>query len=171
MAKPVGITTHVFLDPTLPLEDECGRHHVVQERTVVRDEQDRAAVVDEKLFEQLESLDVQIVRGLVEDEQIGGLREQARRLYGQLGPMRPKEITTLVIVFTAILILSLRSFVPGLYPLDKSAVILTTTVLFFLLNTSCFLRSLFPDCFICVHPVHLWQENSFQPSAVSDQLC
>jgi len=69
-----------------------------------------------------------------ERSEIPGLRDQARRLYKQLGPMRPKEIITLVIVFTAILILSLRSFVPALYPLDKSAVILTTTVLFFLLN-------------------------------------
>ena len=47
---------------------------------------------------------------------------------------RRNEILTLVIVVTAILVLSLRSFVPALAPMHKSAVILCTTVLFFLLK-------------------------------------
>ncbi len=48
--------------------------------------------------------------------------------------MSKQEILTLVIVVGAVLIMSLRSFVPALGSLDKSAVILTGTILFFLFN-------------------------------------
>jgi sodium-dependent dicarboxylate transporter 2/3/5 len=67
-----------------------------------------------------------------EKKEIPGLRDRARKLYAGLGPMKPAEIGTLLIVFAVILILSLRSFVPVLQPLHKSALILTTTLLFFL---------------------------------------
>jgi sodium-dependent dicarboxylate transporter 2/3/5 len=67
-----------------------------------------------------------------ERSRIPGLRERARELYARLGPMRPSEILTICIVFAAIALLSLRSFVPALAPLETSAVILTTTALFFL---------------------------------------
>ncbi|MFO7652831.1 MAG: SLC13 family permease [Candidatus Krumholzibacteriia bacterium] len=69
-----------------------------------------------------------------EQKTIPGLRDRARHLYAQLGPMRSQEILTIVIVVTAILALSLRSFVPFLEPLHKSAVILCTTALFFVLK-------------------------------------
>ncbi len=65
---------------------------------------------------------------------IPGLRERAKNLYARLGPVSRTEILTLVIVLSAIAVLSLRSFVPAFQPLDKSAVILVTTVLFFLLR-------------------------------------
>ncbi len=67
-----------------------------------------------------------------ERKTIPGLRERAKSLYARLGPMSRTEILTLVIVFSAIAVMSLRSFVPALKPLDKSAIILVTTVLFFL---------------------------------------
>jgi sodium-dependent dicarboxylate transporter 2/3/5 len=67
-----------------------------------------------------------------EKKAIEGLRERAGQLYARLGPMKPAEILTLVIVGSVILILSLRSFVPALEPLHKSALILTTTLLFYL---------------------------------------
>jgi sodium-dependent dicarboxylate transporter 2/3/5 len=67
-----------------------------------------------------------------EKKSIPGLRQRAQRLYEGLGPMKPSEIGTLLIVFAVILVLSLRSFIPLLEPLHKSAVILTTTLLFFL---------------------------------------
>ncbi len=65
---------------------------------------------------------------------IVGLRERARVLHHRLGPMSRQEILALVIVFSIIAVLSLRSFVPALAPLDKSAVILVSTILFFLLG-------------------------------------
>ncbi len=69
-----------------------------------------------------------------ERKTIPGLRERARELYRDLGPMTRNEILALVLVLGAILILSLRNFVPLLAPVDKSAIILTATVLFFALR-------------------------------------
>jgi len=67
-----------------------------------------------------------------ERKTIPGLRDRAKRLYTRLGPMSKQEILGLVIVLSAVAIMSLRSFVPFLQPLNKSAIILTATVLFFL---------------------------------------
>jgi sodium-dependent dicarboxylate transporter 2/3/5 len=67
-----------------------------------------------------------------ERKTIPGLRERAQSLYAKLGPITRAEILALVIVFSAIAVLSLRSFVPFLQPLDKSAIILVATLLFFL---------------------------------------
>ena len=67
-----------------------------------------------------------------EKDTIPGLTEKAKDLYRKLGPITPAEVATLVIVFSSIAVLGLRSFVPALAQLDKAAVLLTTTVLFFL---------------------------------------
>ncbi len=62
---------------------------------------------------------------------IPGLRDRAKRLYSRLGPMSRQEILGLTIVLSAVAIMSLRSFIPLLNPVNKSAIILTATVLFF----------------------------------------
>jgi len=67
-----------------------------------------------------------------EKKTIPGLRERAKSLYSTLGPISRTEIMTLVIVFSAILVMSLRSFIPILKPFNKSAIILVSTILFFL---------------------------------------
>jgi sodium-dependent dicarboxylate transporter 2/3/5 len=67
-----------------------------------------------------------------EKDTIPGLTEKAKGLYKKLGPITPSEVATLIIVFASIAVLGLRSFVPALAQLDKAAVLLTTTVLFFL---------------------------------------
>jgi sodium-dependent dicarboxylate transporter 2/3/5 len=69
-----------------------------------------------------------------EKKVISGLRERAKALNERLGPISQTEILTLVIVFAAIITLILRSFVPLLDPLNKSAIILVTTLLFFMCN-------------------------------------
>jgi sodium-dependent dicarboxylate transporter 2/3/5 len=69
-----------------------------------------------------------------EKKRIPGLRDRAKKLYESLGPITRREILTLVIVFAAIILLGLRSFIPELAFLHKSAVILTATVLFFAFN-------------------------------------
>ena len=69
-----------------------------------------------------------------EKKVIPGLREKARELSSNLGPITRKEILAAVIVFGMIAIMSLRSFVPFLKPIDKSAIILISTILFFVLN-------------------------------------
>jgi sodium-dependent dicarboxylate transporter 2/3/5 len=67
-----------------------------------------------------------------EKRTIPGLREQAKSLRANLGRMTRVEWFTLIVVMIAIAVMSLRSFIPAFKPLDKAAIILTTTVLFFL---------------------------------------
>ncbi|MBW1960259.1 MAG: SLC13/DASS family transporter [Deltaproteobacteria bacterium] len=67
-----------------------------------------------------------------EKNTIPGLKEQARQLNTQLGPISRNEVVAMVIVSACILALCLRSVVPVLQPLDKTAVILTSTILFFI---------------------------------------
>ncbi len=62
---------------------------------------------------------------------IPGLRERAKMLNADLGPITRKEILAAVIVFACILIMSLRSFVPALNAIDKTAIILVSSILFF----------------------------------------
>ena len=66
-----------------------------------------------------------------EKRTIPGLRQRAGSLYKSLGPMSRTEILALAIIFTAIAVMSMRSFVPAMKSLDKSAVILVATILFF----------------------------------------
>jgi len=62
---------------------------------------------------------------------IPGLREKAKRLYSELGPLTRNEIMAALIVGACILTMSLRSFVPALQPVDKTGIILISTILFF----------------------------------------
>jgi solute carrier family 13 (sodium-dependent dicarboxylate transporter), member 2/3/5 len=66
-----------------------------------------------------------------ERKTIPGLQDRVRRLYASLGPMSRAEGLAIFIVTGTLLLLCLRSFVPALAPLDKSAIILVATVLFF----------------------------------------
>jgi solute carrier family 13 (sodium-dependent dicarboxylate transporter), member 2/3/5 len=67
-----------------------------------------------------------------EKKVIPGLKQKAANLYINLGPISRNEILAAVIVIGGALILSLRSFIPALAPVNKAAILLTTTVLFFL---------------------------------------
>ncbi len=69
-----------------------------------------------------------------EQSTIPGLRERAHALYAKLPAFSRAEILTLVIVLLTIAAMSFRSFIPGLAQINKSAIILTCTVLFFLLE-------------------------------------
>jgi len=66
-----------------------------------------------------------------EKKVIPGLREKARQLDSELGPITRKEILASIIVFGCIVTMSLRSFIPALQPVDKTAIILISTILFF----------------------------------------
>jgi len=67
-----------------------------------------------------------------EKKTIPGLRERVARLNQSLGPVSRDEILALIFVFGAIASLSLRSFIPALAGVDKSALILLPTILLFL---------------------------------------
>ncbi len=69
-----------------------------------------------------------------EKAELPGLRAKAAQLYAGLGPITRREIGTLIIVAAVITLLSLRSFVPALAAVDKSAVILSAGLLFFFTN-------------------------------------
>ncbi len=69
-----------------------------------------------------------------EREVIPGLKERARMLNEELGPFTIKEILAAVIVGGVILVMTLRSFVPFLKPIDKTGIILVSTLLFFILE-------------------------------------
>jgi sodium-dependent dicarboxylate transporter 2/3/5 len=69
-----------------------------------------------------------------EKKTIPGLRKRAEKLYAGLGPISRQEIIAVAIVASVILTLSLRAFMPELAFMHKSAILLTGTVLFFLLK-------------------------------------
>jgi sodium-dependent dicarboxylate transporter 2/3/5 len=69
-----------------------------------------------------------------EKKTIPGLRDRVNRLYATLGPVSRSEIVALVLVLGTVATLSLRSFIPALEPLDKSAIILVPIILLFLLK-------------------------------------
>ncbi len=66
-----------------------------------------------------------------EQKRIPGLRERAMSLHSRLGPISKLELLTILIVLCTVAVLGLRSFIPALKPLNKSAVILVSTILFF----------------------------------------
>ena len=69
-----------------------------------------------------------------EKKVIPGLREKARALNSEMGSITRKEIVTAGIVFCCILVMSLRSFIPILKPINKTAIILISTILFFIVG-------------------------------------
>ena len=67
-----------------------------------------------------------------EKKVIPGLREKAMTLNSEMGRISRNEIMSAVIVFCCILVMSLRSFIPALQPINKTAIILISTLLFFI---------------------------------------
>ena len=71
-----------------------------------------------------------------EKKSIPGLKERAKRLYGELGGITRKEVIAAAIVGLCILALAvfavLKSVIPGFTPPHKTAVILLSTILFFI---------------------------------------
>jgi sodium-dependent dicarboxylate transporter 2/3/5 len=62
---------------------------------------------------------------------IPGLREKARQLSAELGPLTRNEIKAAIIVGFCILVMAAKQFLPALAPIDKTAIILVSTILFF----------------------------------------
>ncbi len=67
-----------------------------------------------------------------EKKVIHGLRDKAKKLSLEQGPVTKNEILATTIVFLCILTMSLRSFIPALNAIDKTAIILISTLLFFI---------------------------------------
>jgi solute carrier family 13 (sodium-dependent dicarboxylate transporter), member 2/3/5 len=69
-----------------------------------------------------------------EKKVIPGLMERVKELSSDLGPITRKEILALIIIFGAIITMSLQVMVPSLQKLDKTAIILVSTILFFVVK-------------------------------------
>jgi len=67
-----------------------------------------------------------------EKKVIPGLKEKARQLNSQLGAVTRREMLALFIVGGCVITLSMVSFVPFLQPINKTAIILISTILFFI---------------------------------------
>ena len=65
---------------------------------------------------------------------IPGLRERVRVLSAELGPLRREEIIAMAIIVAAIAVMSLQVMIPALKPLNKAAIFLVSTILFFVLK-------------------------------------
>jgi sodium-dependent dicarboxylate transporter 2/3/5 len=65
---------------------------------------------------------------------IPGLKQRATKLRTSMGPMSSKEVTAVCIIFGCVTVLALQSFFPPLSRLNKSAILLLTTILFYALK-------------------------------------
>ncbi len=69
-----------------------------------------------------------------EKKTIPGLREKAKQLNAKLGKITKDEIIAIGLVLSVIIFLALRSFIPELKVFHKTAIILLSTVAFFLVK-------------------------------------
>jgi sodium-dependent dicarboxylate transporter 2/3/5 len=69
-----------------------------------------------------------------EKDRIEGLQERSKKMYVALGAWTKSELLTLLIVFSTILIIALKNFIPALSGLDKTGVLLMSTIAFFVLR-------------------------------------
>jgi len=67
-----------------------------------------------------------------EQKTIPGLREKAKKLSAAMGKITKDEILAAVIIFSCIFIMSIKQFIPALNVLDKNAIILVSTISFFI---------------------------------------
>ncbi len=63
---------------------------------------------------------------------IAGLKEKVHRLSKELGPMTKNEKFVIITVLSIVVIMSLQAFVPALKSMDRAAIILISTLVFFL---------------------------------------
>lgn len=66
-----------------------------------------------------------------EKAEIPGLRDKAKRLYKEAGPITRDEIFVALVVLAVIVTLSLKSFIPAMAFIDKTSVVLLSTIIFF----------------------------------------
>ncbi|WP_394707968.1 SLC13 family permease [uncultured Desulfosarcina sp.] len=65
---------------------------------------------------------------------IPGLKQRARQLRTEMGPLTRNEVMATSIILTCVAVLALQSFFPPLAKLNKSAILIVTTLLFYVLN-------------------------------------
>lgn len=78
LREPVAVATDVLAPASVAFRGERLCHDIVEKCAVVAHKQQRARVFLQRLLEQFERFHVEVVRRLIEHEQVRGLREQAR---------------------------------------------------------------------------------------------
>jgi sodium-dependent dicarboxylate transporter 2/3/5 len=63
---------------------------------------------------------------------IHGLKDKVKRLSNELGPLSFNEKFVIVAVILVVIVMAMQSFVPALKPLDRAAIMLVSTLLFFI---------------------------------------
>nr|WP_321466599.1 SLC13 family permease [uncultured Desulfobulbus sp.] len=69
-----------------------------------------------------------------EKDRIPGLKEKASRMYRELGGITRNEVLAATIILGAVTLIAMKSFVPALKGLDKTGILLCSTILFFVCN-------------------------------------
>ncbi|MGE4560276.1 MAG: SLC13 family permease [Desulfobulbus sp.] len=69
-----------------------------------------------------------------EKDRIPGLKEKATRMYKELGRITRNELLAASIILGAVTLIAMKSFVPALKGLDKTGILLCSTILFFVCN-------------------------------------
>lgn len=69
-----------------------------------------------------------------EKARIEGIKERSKQMYIDLGRWRRNEILTIIIVVATILVIALKNFIPAFSGLDKTGVLLVSTITFFVLK-------------------------------------
>jgi sodium-dependent dicarboxylate transporter 2/3/5 len=67
-----------------------------------------------------------------EKKVIPGLRERVKSLSQDLGPWTKSEKLVIFFVVAVITVMSLKSFIPALKPIDRASIVLVSTLLFFI---------------------------------------
>ena len=79
LPQPIAVATHVLAPAAVAERGQHLGHDVVQERAVVAHQQQRARIVLQRLLQQFERLDVEIVGGFVHHQHVRGSREEPRQ--------------------------------------------------------------------------------------------
>ena len=69
-----------------------------------------------------------------EKARIPGLKEKASRMYKELGGLTRQEISAAIIIGLAVVLIALKSFLPALNNVDKTGILLCSTIAFFVFN-------------------------------------
>src|SRR5580765_526046 len=85
--RPAARVGHDFVI----LDRDHSPRHRIEQRAVVRDEQHRAGEGGERVLERLSALEVEVVRRLVEDEEVGAARDDQRE--SEAPPLAARERT------------------------------------------------------------------------------
>ena len=78
LAQIVGVTADIFVNDAVAFDRDDAGDKPVEEVAVMADEQKRAVVIRKHFLDQIERLDIEVVGGLVENQQVRGLRQDFR---------------------------------------------------------------------------------------------